>query len=1024
MSIISDNSTGDFFNNEISLQDFSKFFSQQDYGDSHNLIILDVRPSQAFSKCHIKFKSIININPEWITNSSVFNYLLYKLGTTSKDQQDLFLKIGSTKNIVYLDDRNYRKDHLTDITIYESKYQIMFSIFNKNNNLDFQNFNPISFKLFNGNVHYMVDNSNNSLLTGSDIEYYTFSPLKVITASNETNIINDSNSSGDATKNIPFNNLLSPSSPRKDAIKKRSGAIIPQNVANILAQTVKTSDSTDNISDGTHDIFQIYNNLDKVKTQNEYSKTNTHMDDLSQKPLLDNQVLHNKDNSSIYQNADVNLASTNINLNNEIENDINPPNSDLYFVIGRKSESIKNALKSDSLKDESRPVDRILRRKTIFDDFLLGFTNKKTSQANIDNPEIDHDLKEKKSSDVFLNQIDSLQSHNTTYTNSLDYNNSNLHHLVNKNPSLIVPPKPIELIQDQMNFNNNEVDLAKVQSSTPSLYSKPLPQKPFGSKLIPPKHDFVYRSSSSGPQSNMLEMNVNAPPTPPRFAKPEATYSKNRTMIKNGNLTIPNSELELIDPVSSFTSKNLLSHQKLSSIPQRSIANITLTGLKNFGNTCYINAVIQCLYGTLPLSRFFLTGLWKRDAGVNRKIMGFSVKKTGPKSFSLIPLNSESAKNLSFQQKLENLTAEFSNVIDQLASDQFTVLSPQVFLHSVKSCIPIFSDNNQHDAQEFASYLLSNIHECLNIADGRLTKQKSAKNLIEIDKEKQKLAEFEESKRFEAMPDFYQSELKWKEYTNLNQSVISSIFQGQLQSRLVCANCGHKSTTYSTFSELSVPIPLPGDRSDGNSSESINDKFKLSKTRIISKLNKKASIKNYHNNFSNLTVNLSECISKFVEPEILDINNEWFCSNCKRKSSASKTLKISKLPLVLMIHLKRFSYEGPFRDKIDAMVNYPVSNLDMSPFLAFSAPESNLKNLQSNNIKNFNNSTSVNPNSYHLYSVVNHMGSLTGGHYTASVYNGHRNEWNYFNDTRVLPISESEIVSPAAYLLFYVRSHS
>ena len=63
-----------------------------------------------------------------------------------------------------------------------------------------------------------------------------------------------------------------------------------------------------------------------------------------------------------------------------------------------------------------------------------------------------------------------------------------------------------------------------------------------------------------------------------------------------------------------------------------------------------------------------------------------------------------------------------------------------------------------------------------------------------------------------------------------------------------------------------------------------------------------------------------------------------------------------------------------------------------------------------------------NPVYYDLYAVSNHYGSLNGGHYTATCKNSIQNKWYYFDDSRVTPVtSQSEIVSPAAYLLFYRR---
>ena len=60
-------------------------------------------------------------------------------------------------------------------------------------------------------------------------------------------------------------------------------------------------------------------------------------------------------------------------------------------------------------------------------------------------------------------------------------------------------------------------------------------------------------------------------------------------------------------------------------------------------------------------------------------------------------------------------------------------------------------------------------------------------------------------------------------------------------------------------------------------------------------------------------------------------------------------------------------------------------------------------------------------NLYDLYAVCNHTGGMSGGHYTAYCKNPVDGTWYLFDDMRVERIREQQIVTKAAYLLFYAR---
>ncbi|KAJ1673541.1 ubiquitin-specific protease doa4, partial [Spiromyces aspiralis] len=247
--------------------------------------------------------------------------------------------------------------------------------------------------------------------------------------------------------------------------------------------------------------------------------------------------------------------------------------------------------------------------------------------------------------------------------------------------------------------------------------------------------------------------------------------------------------------------------------------NIGTTGLKNFGYTCYMNAVIQCLVGTLPFARYFLQGNWRRDARVSGSESLSIASESRSKNLLSRPHriashlklrhSGNSNSNNNKQNNGMQLVLEFSKLVDHMWSGQFTSLSPTGFKDAVGALAPQFKPNEQQDCQEFASFLLNRLHETLN----RVKAQPPPTPPMTAAEETE----------FERLPDIAQSNRQWGQFIRRNWSIVTSIFQGQLQSRLKCLTCGQTSTTYSEFTELSVPIPISssaaGDGGEASSSQ-------------------------------------------------------------------------------------------------------------------------------------------------------------------------------------------------------------
>ncbi|XP_041860910.1 ubiquitin carboxyl-terminal hydrolase 11 [Melanotaenia boesemani] len=152
------------------------------------------------------------------------------------------------------------------------------------------------------------------------------------------------------------------------------------------------------------------------------------------------------------------------------------------------------------------------------------------------------------------------------------------------------------------------------------------------------------------------------------------------------------------------------------------------------------------------------------------------------------------------------------------------------------------------------------------------------------------------------------------------------------------------------------------------------------------------------------TVQLQECIELFTTVETLEEENPWYCPVCKKHQLATKKLDLWSLPEVLIIHLKRFSYTKFTREKLDSIVDFPLRDLDFSGCL--------LRKTQSNEEP---------PSRYDLIAVSNHYGGLRDGHYTSYARNKDNGQWYYFDDSKVTYTTEDQIMTNAAYVLFYHR---
>lgn len=197
---------------------------------------------------------------------------------------------------------------------------------------------------------------------------------------------------------------------------------------------------------------------------------------------------------------------------------------------------------------------------------------------------------------------------------------------------------------------------------------------------------------------------------------------------------------------------------------------------------------------------------------------------------------------------------------------------------------------------------------------------------------------------------------------------------------------------------------------------------------------------------------VQSCLNQFTECELLAGTNRVGCERCTKRyggkdkktvlRDASKQLLIYNPPAVLILHLKRFQVLRYRPSKITKHVKFSTV-LDLGPFCSKRAR--NLPTINDGQTKVL----------YSLYGVVEHSGSLHGGHYVAYVKvraplesNSYRwqflpknqasidkkagaagaaepeipqGKWYYISDSYVSEVAESKVLSANAYLLFYER---
>ena len=453
------------------------------------------------------------------------------------------------------------------------------------------------------------------------------------------------------------------------------------------------------------------------------------------------------------------------------------------------------------------------------------------------------------------------------------------------------------------------------------------------------------------------------------------------------------------------------------------------TGLRNLGNTCFMNSVLQALAGIPKFRKYFINMLWINQEKKNRAILdknphfltnsesgnndngnnvgngrGDSSHGTSrhPRSVSkadpsvIVIKHTDECLNSVKQRKTSrrcHQSKEDSNPVSMcqnlhellrvLWSGKWAVVSPFAMLESLWRVSPGFQGYQQQDAQEFLVTLFGRIQQ--EVAGGVFQPVCSNSNGV--------------------------------------RTVVTDLFQGEIYTQIECESCGNVSAKLETFLDLSLSVPVskPGDvaktsrhKIESNDNNDIKVKsentvdIKVKSEDIISDNDDIDNQKHPNEPFNEDSkcssvdrVDLEQCLHKFMDSERL--GDDYVCDGCHHKTNPTKACRLYKLPKVLCFVLKRFLWTGKGCgfSKIIKSVSFPLV-IDIGPFCCKSSFEG--KSMR-----------------YSLQSMVCHHGSgLYSGHYTAYTTDGKC--WTHFNDSVVTTVDELDVLNDgrkSGYIFFY-----
>lgn len=201
---------------------------------------------------------------------------------------------------------------------------------------------------------------------------------------------------------------------------------------------------------------------------------------------------------------------------------------------------------------------------------------------------------------------------------------------------------------------------------------------------------------------------------------------------------------------SSVVTSNSISDSVEEHLNAVDTTNGGMVGLRNLGNTCFLNSTLQCLLAADELSLFLSV-----EANENRIDQDKALTLTLGKLFSKMWNKHSGCATSTYG----------TNAVD-----------PRAFKYALGGVDHRFEGYRQEDSQEALAIILDRLHEDLKKSHHETLDESSDGD-------------------------------GWMRYCNKEDSIVRRLFHGQLRSTLTCPRCGHDSQTFDPFCFLNLPFP-------------------------------------------------------------------------------------------------------------------------------------------------------------------------------------------------------------------------